>query len=264
MDLPSLFILVLGAAVGSFLNVCIHRLPREESIVSPPSHCPGCGAPIRPSDNIPIASFLLLRGRCRSCGAPIRRRYIAVEAITAAAFLLLWRLHGGSPPMFVIAAAFSCGLIVVFFVDIEHQIIPDEISLGGIPFGLLASVAHPALQAADTRTAALLSSAAGAALGGGIFWLIRVAGGRIFRKEAMGLGDVKLMTALGALLGPSLVLFTTFSAAVIGSVVGLSLIAVGKADLGSRLPFGPFICAGAALAFFWGRACIGWYVGLLG
>jgi leader peptidase (prepilin peptidase)/N-methyltransferase len=258
-----LFIFFLGAIAGSFLNVCIHRMPREESIVAPPSHCPHCRTPIKPYDNIPIISYVALRGRCRYCGERISPRYLIVELLTAFGFVVLSLLYAASLPMMIIAVIVMCGLIVVFFVDLEHQIIPDEISLGGIAFGLAVSLLYPSIQSALTHRQALLKSLAGLALGGGIFWLIRIVGGKVFKKEAMGLGDVKLMAAIGALLGPALTLFTTFAASFIGSAVGLSLIASGRAELRSRLPFGPFICAGALLSFLCGNWIIGWYLSLL-
>lgn len=254
----------LGAIVGSFLNVCIHRLPREESIVSPPSHCPRCKTPIKPYDNLPVLSYLILRGRCRACGERIPARYLVVELLTGASVLGLsiWFAH--SIPMMAIAAVFVCSLIVVFFVDIEHQIIPDEISLGGIGFGLAASLAYPMLHGAHSHQASLAVALQGVVVGGGLFWLIRIVGGKYFGREAMGFGDVKLMAYIGALLGPGLTLLTTFFAALVGSVVGLALIAAGGAELGSRLPFGPFICIGAVVSFLWGSQCIAWYLSLIG
>lgn len=281
----SLFVFALGAIVGSFLNVCIHRLPREESIVFPPSHCPRCRAPVKPYDNVPILSWFVLRGRCRSCGGPISPRYLAVELLTALAFLGLFLAYAQSPGMLAIALIFVSSLIVVVFVDLEHQIIPDEISLGGIAFGLAASLACPALHAASAgapflgdavgvaaswmpllpaaSTRSLVSAALGLAVGGGLFWFIRAVSGKIYGEEAMGFGDVKLMAYFGAILGPVLVLLTTFFASLIGSVTGLLLIGAKKAELKSKLPFGPFLCVGAIVAFLWGDRCIAWYLGLL-
>ncbi|MFH0964278.1 MAG: prepilin peptidase [Planctomycetota bacterium] len=281
----SLFVFALGAIVGSFLNVCIHRLPREESIIFPPSHCPRCGAPVKPYDNVPILSWLALRGRCRSCGGPISPRYLAVELLTALVFLGILLACAHAPGMLVVALIFASSLIVVVFVDLEHQIIPDEISLGGIAFGLAASLACPALQSSSVETPflgdaisavaswvpvlpaasarSLVSAAVGIAVGGGLFWLIRAVSGKIYGEEAMGFGDVKLMAYFGAILGPVLVLLTTFFASLIGSVTGLLLIGMKRAELKSKLPFGPFLCIGALIAFLWGERCIAWYLDLL-
>ncbi len=261
--LVRILIFYLGAIAGSFLNVCIRRLPRNESIVSPPSHCPLCHRPIRPYDNIPIFSYLILRGRCRFCGGRISIRYLVVELLTALAFLSLYILYAGTVPLMIIYIVFICSLIIVAFIDLEHQIIPDEISLSGIAFGIVASLAYPYLQQSTSHLHALFASVTGAVLGGGLFWLIRVLGRRVFKKEAMGFGDVKLMAYVGALLGWKLVFFTTFSAAFIGSAVGIFLICIGRAQLGSRLPFGPFLCIGAVLSMLYGNQCIAWYINLL-
>jgi leader peptidase (prepilin peptidase)/N-methyltransferase len=257
-------IFILGAIAGSFLNVCIHRLPRDQSVVSPPSHCPHCKTAIKPYDNVPIVSYFVLGGRCRACGSRISPRYLVVELLTAACFLSLALTFAHAIPMMIVALIFFCSLIVVFFVDLEHQIIPDEISLGGMAFGILVSIVYPPIQNTASHYLAFARSLEGLVIGGALFWLIRIVGGRVFKKEALGFGDVKLMAAIGALLGPSIVLLTAFLAALIGSVIGLTLIAVGRAELGSRLPFGPFICLGAATAFLYGHQFIAWYLGLLG
>lgn len=281
----STFAFIFGAIVGSFLNVCIHRLPRDESIVFPASHCPRCGTPIRPYDNVPILSWILLRGRCRSCRGPISARYPAVELLTALVFLGLSCRFAGEPGMLAVALVFASSLIVVVFVDFEHQIIPDEISLGGIAFGLAASLACPELHASALETPflgdavraaaarvpmlpasssrALVSALLGIVLGGGLFWCIRIVSGRIYGEEAMGFGDVKLMAYFGALLGPILVLLTTFFASLTGSLAGLLLIGMKQAELKSKLAFGPFLCLGAFVSFLWGERCIDWYLALL-
>ena len=257
------FIFYLGAIVGSFLNVCIHRLPRGESIVSPPSHCPHCKTPIKPYDNLPILSYLILRGRCRKCGERFSPRYLVVELLTAASFLLIFLLYLSNIPLMIVYIAFVSSLIVVFFADLEHQIIPNEISVGGIVFGLAASIAYPPLHFTPSHSIAILRSVTGLVVGGGVFWLIRILGRRVFKKEAMGFGDVKLMAYIGALLGWKIVLLTTFFASLLGSMVGLSLIVTGKAELGSRLPFGPYLCVGAVTSFLFGNQLVSWYLSLL-
>ncbi len=261
--LLAFFIFILGAIAGSFLNVCIHRMPRDQSIVFPPSHCPHCKTSIKPYDNVPIISYLVLGGRCRSCKSRISPRYLVVELLTAVCFLAISLTFAHALPMMIVALIFFCSLIVVFFVDLEHQIIPDEISLGGIAFGIIASIVYPPIQHTTSHYLAFVRSLEGLVAGGALFWFIRIVGGRVFKKEALGFGDVKLMAAIGALLGPSLVLLTAFLAALVGSVMGLTLIAIGRAELGSRLPFGPFICLGAATAFLYGHRFIAWYLSLL-
>ncbi len=283
--MPFVFIFALGAVVGSFLNVCIHRLPRGESVVFPASRCPRCLAPIKPYDNVPILSWVLLRGRCRSCRRRIPARYPAVELLTALLFLGLFIRFSSAPGTLAVALAFASSLVVVVFVDIEHQIIPDEISLGGIAFGLAASAALPSLHASSMEapflgpviaaaaaripllpppnSSSLASALLGAGVGGGLFWAIRAASGRIYGEEAMGFGDVKLMGYFGALLGPILALLTTFFASLLGSIAGLILIGMKQAGLKSRLAFGPFLCLGAFISFLWGGRCVAWYLALL-
>jgi leader peptidase (prepilin peptidase)/N-methyltransferase len=261
--LSGFFIFILGAIAGSFLNVCIHRLPRDESIVSPPSHCPRCKTPLKPYDNVPIVSYLVLGGRCRSCRRRISPRYLVVELLTAVCFLTLSLMFAHALPMMVTALVFVCSLIIVFFVDLEHQVIPDEISLGGIAFGIAVSIVYPQLHETTSHGLALARSLEGLVTGGALFWLVRIIGGKVFKKEALGFGDVKLIAAIGALLGMPRILLTTFLAALIGSVIGLSLIAIGRAELGSRLPFGPFICLGAVISFLYGNQFIAWYLSLL-
>jgi leader peptidase (prepilin peptidase)/N-methyltransferase len=260
---------VLGLLVGSFLNVVIHRLPRGESVVHPRSRCPACGAPIRARDNVPVLSWLWLRGRCRDCGAPISARYPAVEALTGLVFWAVAARYGVSlaTPLYWL---FAAGLIAAALIDFDHQIIPDEISLGGLALGL---VAGPVLawRAGVPWPDALGPSWIGAALGGGLLWLVgfvharvSVAAGRTFphwpgEGEApprpasldywtwfpgMGLGDVKLLAAVGAFLGPAGVLETIFAACFLGLLLGLATVAVTRS---ASMPFGfgPAIAAGA-------------------
>lgn len=252
----------LGSIVGSFLNVCIHRLPRGESIVSPPSHCPHCKAPIRPYHNVPIVSYLLLRGRCPSCGARISPRYLAVEILTATAFLGLYLRYMPDIPAAAIYTAFVSSLIVVFFIDLRYQIIPDGISIGGMIASVVASAFYPPLHSAGSWTGSIIASLAGLAAGGGIFWLIRLVGSKVFGKEAMGFGDVKLMAYIGALLGWKMVLLTTFFSSLTGSAVGAYLLATRRAGARSEVPFGPFLCLGAVVALLWGEQLVQWYLGL--
>ncbi len=242
---------LVGAAVGSFLNVCIARLPQGKSIVFPPSACPQCGARIRPWDNIPLLSFLLLRGRCRACGQRISWRYPAVEALTGVLFTANVMVFGVSP-----WAAVSCvlvaALVVVTFIDLDHQIIPDVISLPGIVVGLLSAV--------PGWGPSLVDRVFGVLLGGGLLWAVAVFYEWVRRREGMGGGDVKLLAMIGAFLGWRGVLITLLVGSLSGSLVGASRILLRRAEAGVPIPFGPFLALGAVVALFWGEALISWYI----
>ncbi len=249
------WVLVVGAVVGSFLNVVIARVPAGESIVSPRSRCPRCHAPIAWFDNLPVASWLLLRGRCRRCGAPISPRYVVVEILGALAALLAWRRHGLTPS----AAAefvFVALLLALAFIDLATWLLPHVLTWPLIGAGLLASALglSPAVSFA--------SSALGAGAGFAAFALVALVGKAIARREAMGLGDVWLLAGIGAWLGAPALLPVVLLASIQGSVVGLALIAIGKAQPGppkdaatgdddawvpprNAVPFGPFLVAGA-------------------
>jgi len=242
-----------GAVIGSFLNVCIRRLPAGESIVYPPSHCPGCGTRIRGRDNIPLLSYLLLCGRCRSCGSRISLRYPAVEALTAIALvLLLYRF--GLTGSFAVAAVFLTALIVISFIDLDHQIIPDVITLPGIAVGLLLSVAGMGPR--------VLDSVLGALLGGGLLYAVAVGYHAWTGREGMGGGDVKLLAMIGAFLGWRSVLVTLVLGSFTGALVGVGLILGRGADVRVPIPFGPFLALGATCAIFFGDRLIHWYLHL--
>ena len=252
--LLDLFAAAFGLVIGSYLNVVIHRLPREESTVLPRSRCPRCGALLRAFDNVPLLSFLLLRGRCRQCQAPISWRYPLVEAATGALFVacletfsLGWRA--------VVAAAFGAALLALAAIDLEHYLLPDAITLPGIAVGLLVSLRADWI---DWRDALV-----GVALGGGGLWLLRQAWLLLRHEEGMGLGDVKMLAMVGAFLGWQGVLVTVFLGSLAGALVGLALIAAGRLDLGSRLPFGVFLAGGAMVALFAGPALVARYSRLL-
>ena len=252
-------VLLYGLVVGSFLNVCIWRIPREESVIHPRSHCPRCNRMIAWYDNIPVFSWLWLRAKCRHCGQPISARYPAVELLTAVLFLAIWLVYGmdARTPVYWLVAA---GLVLGTFVDIDHMILPDRVTWGGILAGLALSPLVPSLHGESTPLRGLLASAAGAAIGFGLLWLVAVIGEKIFKKEAMGFGDVKLMGAVGALMGWPAVLFTILVSSLLGSIVGVALIVTRKHEWQSRLAFGPFIAFAAMLWPLGGRRLFEWYM----
>jgi len=217
---------LFGLAIGSFLNVVIWRLPRGESLMRPPSHCPGCDQPIRWYDNVPVLSWLLLKGRCRRCGTRIALRYPLVEAATATLFVLAaWRYAGHLPTIALVAVALAA-LLAISVIDWDHKIIPDRITKPGIAIAIAlapATVLHPPawIEGASPAVGAWLHALAGAAAGAGVILLIRFMGELVFRKEAMGLGDVKLLALIGALVGPVAVLYALILACVGGAVIGI-------------------------------------------
>ncbi len=255
----SLFIFLTGLCIGSFLNVCIWRIPRDESIAWPGSHCPACNHPIAPWDNIPLLSWLILNGKCRHCKAPISPRYFLVELLTGALFAALWILHGASllTPAYLL---FTCALLLGTFVDLDHLILPDRVTIGGMIAGPLLSFALPALQGQTERLPALLHSLAGLALGFGALWLVATVGRLVLHREAMGFGDVKLLGAIGACLGWQAVLFTIFLSSLSGTLLGLALIAAGRKELQSRIPYGPHIALAALVWMLCGPACVDLYL----
>jgi leader peptidase (prepilin peptidase)/N-methyltransferase len=252
--LIDLYAAALGLVIGSYLNVVIHRLPREESTVVPRSRCPRCGTPLRARDNLPLVSFLLLRGRCRRCKAPISWRYPLIEAATGALFVACVEAFGISWRT-AAAAAFGAALIALAGIDFEHFLLPDAITLPGIAAGLLISLGAGWI---DWRDSLL-----GALVGGGGLWLLRQAWLLLRHEEGMGLGDVKMLAMVGAFLGWQGVLVTVFLGSLAGALFGLTLIAAGRLDLGSRLPFGVFLAAGALVALFAGPALVAHYARLL-
>jgi leader peptidase (prepilin peptidase) / N-methyltransferase len=230
-----LYVAAFGLVVGSYLNVVIHRLPREESTVLPRSRCPSCGAQLSALDNIPLVSFLVLRGRCRHCRAPISWRYPFVEATTAALFVGCLEAFGLTWHALV-AAVFGCLLIALAGIDKEHFLLPDALTLPGLAAGLLVSLRADWI---DWRQA-----------------LLR-------KEEGMGLGDVKMLAMVGAFLGWQGVLVTVFLGSLAGALVGLALIGIGRLDLGSRLPFGVFLAGGALVALFAGPLLVARYSRML-
>jgi leader peptidase (prepilin peptidase)/N-methyltransferase len=248
-----IYAFIIGAVVGSFLNVCIYRLPAEKSIVSPPSSCPVCGNRIRWYDNIPIISFLLLRARCRVCHSPISWRYPLIEALNGLLTLLLFMKFGVSFP-FLALFIFCSSLVAITFIDLDHQIIPDSISLPGIVVGFLFSFFLP--------WNGWLNSALGILAGGGSLFLVAWGYYKITGKEGMGGGDIKLLAMMGAFLGWRCVPFIIFTASLVGSVIGVAAMMIQKKDSKFAIPFGPFLAFGAVLYIFYGRQLIHWYFSL--
>lgn len=237
-----IFIWTVGAAIGSFSNVCVYRLPKKLSIISPSSQCPNCGKGISPFDNIPIISFILLRGRCRYCQSPISWRYPIVELITGLVFLSLY-LNFRISPQFFIYAMLCTSLIIIAFIDLEYKIIPDVITLPGIIIGLTISLTMPNIT--------LLNSIKGLLLGGGLFYAIA-----IISRGGMGGGDIKLIAMVGSFLGWKNVLLTIFLGSLFGSIVGIVLIILKKKNRKDMVPFGPFLSLGAIVSIFYGREII--------
>jgi len=235
---------LLGAAVGSFLNVCIHRLPRGESLVLPSSHCPRCGQAIAWRDNIPVLSYLLLKGRCRRCRQAISGRYPLVEALTAILALGAYVKFGLSLA-FGVVFLFLAVLVAIVFIDLEHQIIPHELVLPGIPVFLLSAVFVMDLP--------FLESFLGLVIGISSLYLIAVYYEALTGNEGMGGGDVNLMGMLGAFLGWKSLLFILMVAAGVGTVVGVTLMIGKDKSLKYAVPFGPFLSLGAVLYLFWGK-----------
>ena len=260
-----IFAFAIGACIGSFLNVVIYRLPREMSIANPPSHCPACGQPLAWHDNVPIVSFLLLGGRCRHCGVMISGRYALVEALTGILFLAT--VHGliAAETFTALQAAVvlivASALVASSFIDIERRIIPDEITLPGIVLGCLTGLMLPRVHdAADPVLKliydplplpvwGLVASLFGALAGGGFIYLSGVLGRIIFRKEAMGMGDVKLMAMVGAFLGWKVALAAIFLGCLYGAVLGVALIVL-RSSKDTRIPFGPYLAMGVISAVF--------------
>ncbi len=244
--MPPLFLIaafLLGACLGSFFNVLIYRLPREESIVRPASRCPSCGRPVRARENVPIVSFLLLGGKCAGCGGRISWRYPVVEAATAIGFLLIARADGIGFLLLRDLVFFSL-LVPIVFIDIDHRIIPDELSLGGLAAGMLLSF----LPGGDWKGAL-----AGAVLGGGILFVTATAYHKVTGIEGLGGGDIKLLAMIGAFLGWRGSLFTIFFGSLLGVAGGLVAMRRGNEGLKTAIPYGPYLCAAALLSRFLGE-----------
>lgn len=251
---------LFGTMVGSFLNVCIARIPNGESVVRPPSHCPKCKKSIPFYDNIPILSYLVLRGRCRSCGERISPRYLFVEVLMGSLAAALY-FHIGLGLAFFAAFIFVAALIVISFVDLDVRIVPDVISLPGIAAGLLFSLAAKYGIADPSEVIPTpLSALIGILAGGGFLYAVAWIYARVTGVDGMGGGDIKLLAMIGAFLGWPSVPFTIFLASLAGSVVGLGVMLATGAGRRLALPFAPFLCLGATLHLFFGRELVAFYL----
>jgi leader peptidase (prepilin peptidase)/N-methyltransferase len=246
--------LLIGLLIGSFLNVAIHRLPRKESLMWPGSHCPACHAALSPLDNVPLLSYLFLRGHCRRCDVPISVRYPIVEAVNGLAYgLIVWYFGVGWQS--VIYAALFSALLVVSYIDLDHQIIPDVITLPGIGLGVLAAV--------TVLPIGFLDSVLGLLVGGGVLLGLAWISPYLFGKEGMGGGDIKLLAMIGAFLGWKPVVLTMLIGAIVGALVGVILIILKVLRRDQYLPFGPFLALGAIVSMFFHQELFDWYIGFV-
>ncbi len=247
--------LLIGCCLGSFYNVVIYRWPKGMSLVSPPSRCPSCGTPIRWVDNIPVVSFVLLRGRCRHCRQTISWRYPLVELLTGLMAAALYRTFGLSPSLFVFFA-FGSLLLLITFIDLDTYLIPDVLSVGGLVLGLAAAALFSHVHWADAL--------GGALLGGALFFAVAWGYQRLRRQDGLGGGDIKLLAMIGAFIGWKGVLFTVFFSSVIGAAVGVAVMVRSRQGFAARIPFGPFLSLGAITYVFWGEKLTAWYLGAMG
>ena len=246
------FAFALGSIIGSFLNVCIVRMPHEKSIVWPGSHCPHCQKSISWFDNIPLISFLFLAGRCRHYRQKISPRYFLVELLTGMLFVTFY-FHFGWNILLLPYLVMLCGFVVATFVDFGHRIIPDEISVGGMIAGLLLSLMLPSLHGTDSHELALGRSALGVLIGGGSIYAMGLLGDWMFKKESMGGGDIKLMAMVGAFLGWKLAVLSFFIAPFFGAIYGVASKILTK---DSTIAYGPFLCLGSLISLFYGNRII--------
>lgn len=243
---------IFGLMVGSFANVCISRLPKKQSVVFPASHCPKCNKPIHVTDNIPLISYILLKGQCRNCQQKISMIYPAIELLTGLLMAAVFYRFGFSVECLIYAIVVPA-LVIITVIDIEHQIIPDVITLPGIIFGLIAgSYMH-----------GMWDSFLGLLLGGGMFWLLAEGYFRLRGKIGMGGGDIKYIAAAGALMGWVQVLFIIFVGALAGGIFGGIGMGVKKLNFLSRIPFGPFLALATLISIFFGDAIVDWYLSFM-
>lgn len=262
----SAWVFALGLCVGSFLNVCIYRMPYELSVIKPSSRCGKCKTPIAWYDNLPVISYLLLKGTCRHCGESFSPRYMLVELLTGVCFVLAFmRFYQNTSPAVTVFFAFvlTAFLIAIAFIDIDHFIIPDEFSISGIFIGLVFSFLNPDFLGYETALESVGFSLLSAVAAGAMLWLVGEAGTRVFKKEALGMGDVKLLAMLGAFMGLRLALLALFFSALSGTVISVLMMLLGKLKTGQHIPYGPYLSVGGFVAFLWGRQILDWYSAFL-
>lgn len=258
-------VIILGASLGSFINVVVYRLPEGLSLINPPSRCPKCYTRLKPKDNIPIFGWLVLGGKCRYCASPIPPRYPLVELATAILFgLAFWDF--GFTWASVGAFLFVPFLVVLGLIDFDQMILPNSLTMGGMLTGIVFQGVRGALDSGQWTAAwdKSLESLLSAFIGLFLFEAIRWVGTKIFKQDAMGGGDPKLAAMIGAWLGWQLMLVSGFLACLLGSIVGMSGIVLGKLGRKQQIPFGPFLVVGALLSLFWGEPLLNWYLSLLG
>ena len=253
MDLISIYLFAIGACIGSFLNVCIYRLPEEKSIISPPSHCPYCKNKLKWYHNIPILSYIFLRGKCAFCGKKISIRYFVVEFLAGIFLIINYNIYRFSFDFFFYSI-FIYLLLIVIFADLKYMIIPDEVSIGGIIAGFVLSFFSNSITFKD--------SIIGIIIGGGILYLVIILYYFATKKEGMGGGDVKLLAMIGAFLGYKSILFVIFAGSLIGTLIGVPFMLIKGKDKNFAIPFGPFLSIAAIIYLYEGEKILNWYLNL--
>ena len=254
MDLVSVYLFIFGACIGSFLNVCIYRLPEEKSIISPPSHCPVCKNRLKWFHNIPLISYIFLRGKCAYCGARISIRYFVVEFLSGIFLVINHSIFGFSFDFFFYST-FILLILIVIFADLKYMIIPDEVSIGGIIIGFIMSF--------FSNSITWKQSLIGILAGGGILYLVIILYYLATKKEGMGGGDVKLLAMIGAFLGFKAVLFSIFIGSLLGTIIGVPVMLINKKDKNFAIPFGPFLSIAAILYLYMGDKLIHYYLNFI-
>lgn len=261
IPLPIIYtlLIIFGLCIGSFLNVCIYRMPRDKSIVSPRSFCPKCRTPIKWYYNIPVFGYLLLRGRCRNCKRPISPRYPLVELLSAFFSWFVFYKFQSFTPYFIYYLLLISPLLIITFIDIEHRLIPDMITLPGIIAGGLSQF----ILMHGTWKAIGINVALGILIGGGFLAIVGFGYEWLKKQEGLGGGDVKLAAMLGAFFGWKGIIFILLLSSILGSLIGIIMMVVFKRGLKYAVPYGPFLAAGAIVYLFWGERILNWYLGLL-
>ena len=259
--LASIYLTAVGLVVGSFLNVCIYRLPLGESVVRPPSHCPRCNKRLRWYHNVPVLAWIILRGRCGFCRASISWRYPSIELTSAAIVLGAWLSYGPTPG-FLVVVLFAWAMLVLFFTDYDHKLLPDVVTLGGFALGMLLAWWNPFLDA-DPGWPRIWAALYGAGFGSGVLWAVGAIYSRFRGVEAMGMGDVKMLALVGAFTGIGGVILTIFAGSVVGAIVGIVLVPLRGRTMQDTLPFGCFLAPAALAALLWGQQIATAYLRLL-